>query len=142
MLVADLVSRGYVVVTVDHTYETPIEFPGGRLVEAGIPSDPPDLKAAKELYMATRAADLLHVIARLDELAHPVMELSRLGIFGHSAGGLDAVRAAITRSPTPSGSCRSSRRWTSTCPALSARFRPGAWSGPTATTWPRCSTYT
>ena len=92
VLVADLVSRGYVVVTVDHTYETPIEFPGGRLVEAGLPSDPPDLEAAKELFMAAREADLLHVIARLDELSHPVMDLSRLGIFGHSAGGLDAVR--------------------------------------------------
>lgn len=92
VLVADLVSRGYVVVTVDHTYETPVEFPGSRLVEAGIPSDPPDLEAAKELFMATRAADLLHVIARLDEVAHPVLDLSRLGIFGHSAGGLDAVR--------------------------------------------------
>lgn len=108
ILVAELASRGYVVVTIDHTYETPIEFPGGRLVDAGIPSDPPDLEAAKRLFMDTREADTLFVLSQLDELAgggnpdaqgHRIphglrrtLDLSRIGAFGHSAGGVTATR--------------------------------------------------
>jgi hypothetical protein len=36
--VEDLASRGYVVVTMDHTHETPTEFPGGRF-RPGVPAD-------------------------------------------------------------------------------------------------------
>ena len=118
--VAELASRGFVVVTVDHTHETLVEFAGGRLVAPAIPENPPDLEAAKRLYMDTRELDTLFVITELDRLArgenpdvdgHPLpdglaeaLDLSRLGIFGHSAGGLTAswvpraeprVRAAV-----------------------------------------------
>jgi dienelactone hydrolase len=90
VLVEDLASHGYVVVTVDHTYETPIEFPGGRLVDEGIPEDPPDLEAAKRLYMDAREADVHFV---LDQLRHePAADLRRIGLFGHSAGGVIATR--------------------------------------------------
>jgi dienelactone hydrolase len=84
VLVEDLASHGYVVVTVDHTYETPIEFPGGRLVDAGLPGNPPDIEAAKRLFMDTREADIRFV---LDEL-----RLTRVGLLGHSAGGVIATR--------------------------------------------------
>ncbi|OLF11358.1 alpha/beta fold hydrolase [Actinophytocola xanthii] len=85
----DLASHGYAVVTIDHTYETPVEFPGGRLVEAGIPSDPPDLEAAKRLFMDTREADVHFV---LDRLRDEPVDLGRIGVFGHSAGGVIATR--------------------------------------------------
>lgn len=89
VLVEDLASRGYVVVTIDHTHETAVEFPGGRLVRAGLPTDPPDLEAAKRLFMDTREADTHFVLSRLaDEHA----DLSRIGVFGHSAGGVIATR--------------------------------------------------
>lgn len=90
VLVEDLASHGYVVVTIDHTHETPVEFPGGRLVDAGIPSDPPDLDAAKRLFMDTREADTHFVLARL--VRDPHVDLGRIGIFGHSAGGVIATR--------------------------------------------------
>ncbi|TDV42691.1 alpha/beta hydrolase family protein [Actinophytocola oryzae] len=90
VLVEDLASHGYVVVTVDHTYETPIEFPGGRLVDVGIPADPPDLEAAKRLYMDAREADVHFVLDQLVD--EPNADLDRLGLFGHSAGGVIATR--------------------------------------------------
>ena len=41
-LLEDLASRGFVVVGVDHTYETSVvELPGGRLIRATLPQDPP-----------------------------------------------------------------------------------------------------
>jgi dienelactone hydrolase len=90
VLVEDLASRGYVVVTIDHTHETPVEFPGGRLVDEAIPSDPPDLEAAKRLFMDAREADVHFV---LDQLRHePAVDLDRIGLFGHSAGGVIATR--------------------------------------------------
>ena len=90
VLVEDLASHGYVVVTIDHTHETPIEFPGGRLVDEAIPDDPPDLEAAKRLFMDAREADVHFV---LDELRHePAVDLTRIGLFGHSAGGVIATR--------------------------------------------------
>lgn len=90
VLVEDLASHGYVVVTVDHTHETAVEFPGGRLVDEAIPENPPDLEAAKRLYMDTREADVHFV---LDELRRePVADMTRIGMFGHSAGGVIATR--------------------------------------------------
>lgn len=90
VLVEDLASHGYVVVTIDHTHETAVEFPGGRLVDAAIPENPPDLEAAKRLYMDAREADVHFV---LDELRRePAADLTRIGVFGHSAGGVIATR--------------------------------------------------
>src|SRR5690242_12396814 len=39
--VEDLASRGYVVVTIDHSHETPVEFPGGRFLPGAPESEPP-----------------------------------------------------------------------------------------------------
>jgi dienelactone hydrolase len=90
VLVEDLASHGYTVVTIDHTGETPVEFPGGRLVDEAIPDDPPDLEAAKRLFMDAREADVHFV---LDQLRHdPTADLTRTGLFGHSAGGVIATR--------------------------------------------------
>jgi dienelactone hydrolase len=90
VLVEDLASRGYVVVTIDHTHETSVEFPGGRLVDSAIPSDPPDLEAAKRLFMDAREADVRFVLDQLRD--EPTADLSRIGVFGHSAGGVIATR--------------------------------------------------
>lgn len=44
LLVEELASRGYVVVTVDHTYEaSEVEFPGGRVEVARVPDPTPDV---------------------------------------------------------------------------------------------------
>ncbi|MGV9304931.1 alpha/beta hydrolase family protein [Nonomuraea sp. NPDC003727] len=89
--VEDLASRGYVVVTVDHTHEAPVvEFPGGRL-EVAKPSQ--GLRARME----TRLRDIRFVLDRLptlDGLAR-AMDLSRVGMFGHSFGGDTAAEVMV-----------------------------------------------
>ncbi|MFD0684715.1 alpha/beta hydrolase family protein [Actinomadura fibrosa] len=103
----ELVSRGYVVVTMDHTYETaPVEFPGGRVENQRLPEQEPErIKKAIE----TRVRDTRFVLDRLAALrggrnpdaegrALPrglgrTLDLSRAGIVGHSAGGIQAAEA-------------------------------------------------
>jgi hypothetical protein len=95
--VEDLASRGYVVVTVDHTYEAAgVEFPGGRvertlLPEQMPPSGPPPESLLRKV-VDTRVADVRFVLDQLDSLA-PGMDMSRIGMFGHSGGGFTALQA-------------------------------------------------
>lgn len=106
-LAEELVTRGYVVVTVDHTYETaPVEFPGGRVELQHLPGQGPErLKTALD----ARVKDTRLVLDRLAGLrggrnpdaegrALPpglgrTLDLSRVGMFGHSAGGIEAAEA-------------------------------------------------
>lgn len=105
-LVSDLASRGYVVATIDHTYEAAeVEFPGGRVEVSRQPNTP----AAITKAAAVRVADTRFV---LDELAvlnsgvnpdaahRPLpaglagaLDLARIGMFGHSLGGATAANA-------------------------------------------------
>ncbi|MCB5169081.1 lipase [Streptomyces bambusae] len=100
LVVEDLASHGYVVVTVDHPYDSgEVEFPDGRVVLSR-PGDPAEA-------VAVRAADLRFVLDRLAELARGgnpdagrrplprglsrALDLSRTGVFGHSRGGAAAA---------------------------------------------------
>jgi dienelactone hydrolase len=95
---ADLAGRGYVVVCVDHTYESPaVEFPDGTVATMLPPA--PDPRTWVHKLMAVRVADLRFV---LDELTRPealphglarVLDLTRVGMYGKSAGGLAALLA-------------------------------------------------
>ncbi|MGW0231834.1 alpha/beta hydrolase family protein [Actinopolymorpha singaporensis] len=95
---ADLASRGYVVVCVDHTYESPaVEFPDGTVATMLPPA--PDPRTWVHKVMAVRVADVRFV---LDELARPealphgpagTLDLTRVGMYGKSAGGLAALLA-------------------------------------------------
>lgn len=81
-VVEELASRGYVVVTIDHTYDAAVvEFPDGR-VETG--PEVTDFAKAVEV----RVADVRFVLDQLPTLdrAH-VFDLQRIGMFGHSLGG-------------------------------------------------------
>ncbi|MFC6019848.1 alpha/beta hydrolase family protein [Plantactinospora solaniradicis] len=108
----DLASRGFVVVTVDHPGEAAVEFPGNRIRRTQVPfdiTDPAEIERVKERFMAAREADLLFVLDQLEVLAaggNPdaerralprglgrAMDLSNVGMFGHSAGGLATARA-------------------------------------------------
>jgi hypothetical protein len=103
ILVAEFASRGYVVVTIDHTYEVAgVEFPGGRLEVQTLPQGEYALMAR-----ATRVADVRFVLDSLAVLAaggNPdaekrrlpaglgqMLDLQRVGIYGHSAGGITAA---------------------------------------------------
>ncbi|WP_433346856.1 alpha/beta hydrolase family protein [Microtetraspora malaysiensis] len=111
-LVEDLASRGYLVVTVDHTYEADqVEFPGRRLVRAlPLPAKLTPKVIAKLLAKHARArlADMRYVLGQVTALAHgrPIggklpegmlgaPDASRVGVLGQSLGG--SVAAQLTR---------------------------------------------
>lgn len=115
-LVQDLASRGYVVVTVDHTYETSeVEFPGGRVVTGRLAElfqeaqEPEDFQRLAAMIFDVRIADtrfVLDELAALDRGTNPdaegralpagvagALDLRRTGMLGVSAGGLTALQA-------------------------------------------------
>jgi predicted dienelactone hydrolase len=110
VLVEELASRGYVVVTVDHTYETSgVEFPGGRLETQRLPNlEPAELGRA---LIRTRVQDTRFVLDQLAVLASgdnpdagkrplphglgAVLDLSRAGMYGHSAGGFTSAETML-----------------------------------------------
>jgi predicted dienelactone hydrolase len=106
-LVEDLVSHGYVVVTMDDTNESPeVEFPGGRLVTGTFA---PGTDAEALLAQQIRAADasfVLDELALLNRGGNPdaghaplpaglagSLDLSRAGMFGWSLGGAASAQA-------------------------------------------------
>ena len=107
VLVEQLVSRGFIVVTIDHTYEAgEVEFPGGR-VET--PALPPPTPQVIERAVAVRVADTRFVLdtlvalnvgrnpdaerRRLPAGLRGALRLSSVGMFGHSLGGATAAEA-------------------------------------------------
>jgi dienelactone hydrolase len=102
-LFEELASRGYVVASVDHTYEaTAVKFPDGRLVKSVLGSYL--AKSAKmdektvTFAVSVRLDDLKFVVNELERLNagnnHPFagrLDLSRVALAGHSLGGLTAL---------------------------------------------------
>lgn len=104
VLVDDLASRGYLVVSLSHTHEAAaVEFPGGRVepaLESGL--TPEGLRKAID----ARVADTRFVLDELGRLANganpdaehrplprrlgATLDLGRVGMFGHSFGGFTA----------------------------------------------------
>lgn len=115
-LVEELVSHGYIVVTIDHTYDAgQVEFPGGRVEKYAMPpftvedDDPVILKAVD-----VRVADTRFVLEELsrrvrgrrDQLPHglgDILDLSRTAMFGHSLGGATAASAMAAGAPIAAG---------------------------------------
>ncbi|MDF2663770.1 MAG: FtsX-like permease family protein [Paenibacillus sp.] len=106
VLAEELASRGYVVLTVDHTHDSSeVEFPDGRVEIQALP------KISKETIQKVFEVRELDIRFVLDQLAvlktggNPdsgqrrlprgladAMDLSNIGIFGHSAGGASALQ--------------------------------------------------
>lgn len=92
----DLASHGYLVVGVDHPYQVAaVELAGGKVaVYDAAAGEGPDAAAAK---IRERVADLRFVLDRLDEMRAAGdgigrrMNLERIGVMGHSNGGIAAV---------------------------------------------------
>src|SRR5262249_31494214 len=104
-LAEDLASRGYVVASIDHTYEaTAVAFPDGRLEKSVLGShftnDWHSDSGTLEFAVAVRLAGLRVVLGRLRPLNSGPdsgftgsLDLSRIAIAGHSLGGLTVLRA-------------------------------------------------
>jgi predicted dienelactone hydrolase len=102
-MVSELASRGYLVVTIDHTGDAYVEFPDGRVLTP-IPDGP-----GTQWIADARVADVRYVVdvlSRLNAGSNPDAErrelptglrggidLCRIGIAGYSAGGVTVASA-------------------------------------------------
>jgi dienelactone hydrolase len=103
-LFEDLASHGFVVLALGHTYETDaIEFPNGTVVRRRLPANPlernhPTSSRLILKMIRTRVADvqfLLRTLPRINrQAAAGTIDLGRIGIFGHSLGGLTSAAIA------------------------------------------------
>ena len=105
-----LASNGYIVIAPDHTYGAVVSrFPDGEVIgysPDALPSaetvgSDAHLRAAQQL-IATYADDLVSVLDELDDGVdgqfanfEASLDLSRIGVFGHSAGGGAAVQVCL-----------------------------------------------
>lgn len=110
-LAEQLASHGYVVVTLDHAGETTeVEFPGGRMKWTELRDEDPAVDAPLFRKMIdTRIGDVRFVLDRLVALAagrnpdaqgrglpeglERALDVRRVGVYGHSAGGTTAAEA-------------------------------------------------
>ncbi|MEV6643020.1 alpha/beta hydrolase [Amycolatopsis sp. NPDC051371] len=102
-LLEQLTSQGYVTVAIDHTHEpAAVEFPGGRVERRVLPPG-----TDGKLLIATRVADTRFVLDSLETLtrgenpdaALPAglsLDLTRVGMFGHSAGGFTTGETMVS----------------------------------------------
>jgi predicted dienelactone hydrolase len=111
----ELASHGYVVASVDHTYEaTAVEFPDGRFVHSGFGSHLGKTMIHDDQALAfalgVRLDDLRFVANELLRLNSTVnspfagrLDISRIAVAGHSMGGLTAALGAERESRFKAG---------------------------------------
>ncbi|NOK62170.1 MAG: putative dienelactone hydrolase [Chloroflexi bacterium AL-W] len=104
-LIQDLASRGYIVVAIDHTYEAPVVvFPDGRIDQAEMPNSEDTLQK----MIAVRVQNTRFVLDQLERIrdgenptadGRPLpeglpdaLDLTNMGMFGHSAGGFTSAQ--------------------------------------------------
>ncbi|MFI1172111.1 alpha/beta hydrolase family protein [Streptomyces melanogenes] len=100
-LAEDLASRGYVVASLDHAYESfGISVPGGRTLTCLACDALGDGGVSGSVVTATRAGDVSFVLDRLTG-RHPIwryadmIDKKRIGMAGHSIGGASAASTML-----------------------------------------------
>lgn len=106
----ELASRGYVVVTVDHTYEAPaVQFPDGRVAHSVLRKEAAEAERTGRItellkkLTAVRVADTRFVLDELEKQSgdsgpalpddlRESLDLDAIGMFGQSAGGFTAAQ--------------------------------------------------
>jgi dienelactone hydrolase len=108
-LAEDLASHGYVVAAIDHTYETyAIQFPDGRIAPCTACTMDDDQDTFFPKLLKVHAADVSFVLNQLTG-AHPawsgsrLIDASRIGMAGHSAGGAAALSTMLADSRIDAG---------------------------------------
>ena len=104
-LIEDMVSHGYIVIAVEHTYHfTDVYFPDGRVAHGsdfGLNDGIYDTEAAKVQLSAELVKDMQYALDMADELntTHHALagrlDLTQVGAFGHSFGGQTAAALAL-----------------------------------------------
>ncbi|SEE12994.1 alpha/beta hydrolase [Streptomyces sp. TLI_105] len=128
-LAEDLASRGYVVASVDHAYESfGISLPGGRTLTCVACTALDGGGVHGSVVTSTRAADMRYV---LDRLTGPepvwryadVIDARRVGMAGHSIGGASAASAMVADPRIDAGINMDGSFWED-LPAEGLRGRP------------------
>ncbi|MFB7408450.1 alpha/beta hydrolase family protein [Streptomyces sp. NPDC056202] len=128
-LAEDLASRGYVVASVDHAYESyGISLPGGRTLTCVACTALDEGGVHGSVVTSTRAADMRYV---LDRLTGPrpawkhagVIDARRIGMAGHSIGGASAASAMVADPRIDAGINMDGAFWEE-LPAEGLRGRP------------------
>lgn len=114
--VEELVSHGFVVIAMDHTFDANITiFPNGEIknYNSNLPEDIKDEKEAFQIrykQLDTRTKDVTFVLNKMEKLnnnpSHSFfnkLKLDNVGIFGHSFGGATSVSALFNDSRITSG---------------------------------------
>ncbi|MDX2971059.1 hypothetical protein PWY87_28375 [Kribbella solani] len=108
--VEDLASRGYVVVTIDHSHESPVEFPRGRFLPGAPAPEGPDPAGIRKA-LETRTADARFVLNQLEHIADgqnpdadgkdlpdglgDSLDLRKVGMFGYALGGYTTANTML-----------------------------------------------
>ncbi|MFI8823474.1 alpha/beta hydrolase family protein [Streptomyces sp. NPDC053431] len=128
-LAVELASRGYVVASVDHAYETSgTAVPGGRILTCVACQALEEGRAKGSDVTAARAADVRFV---LDRLTGPrpawayarTIDRTRIGMAGHSIGGASAATAMLADRRIDAGANMDGSFW-DTVPAGGLGGRP------------------
>jgi len=126
-LIAEMASRGYPVVAIDHPYEQPyIEYPNGTSF-LGHPVDwnpcTPDIEAVHS-YRLTDNTAALDALPQISQTLGIPLDLRRFAFFGHSLGGSAAASQIILETKRPKSRGRKS---------IGAINMDGQFFGPAAT---------
>ncbi|MGW5777806.1 alpha/beta hydrolase [Streptomyces sp. NPDC003863] len=128
-LAEDLASRGYVVASVDHAYESyGISLPDGRTLTCVACTALDEGGVHGSVVTSTRAADMRYV---LDRLTGPkpvwrysgVIDAGRVGVAGHSIGGASAATVMVADPRIDAGVDMDGSFWED-LPAEGLRGRP------------------
>ena len=89
MLVEELASRGYTVVTIDHTYDaSAVEFPDHSVAKSVLP----DLFKQPNVDVPTLLRKVLAVRVADTKFVLDALHLHRVGMFGQSGGGFEGLQ--------------------------------------------------
>ncbi len=118
-LCEELASHGYIVFAIEHTGTSVLtELPDGRTVGCAFPT----VSGICQQLVEMRVKDvkfLLNTLENLDEknMLYERLDLDKVGIFGHSMGGMTAVHASMQDQRIKAGACVEG-------PVLSADYFP------------------